>query len=194
MATLGRSFTSHENMLTVFCRGSKSLAEASAWSFMKSHPEASFTLATINPVMIYGPVYPGSGDIKHLGTSLGSMYQLMTSGPEAKIPPTSLPFFVDVRDVAEAHRLAFEVNGSRNPGRFLVSGGKYSNEEVCKFWETRLGLQGKLPSMKDFTGPPESYEVDVTRAKESLGVSFRSFEECFGDMGKSLLELQQPSF
>lgn len=176
-------------MLIIACRGSKSLAEASAWSFMKSHPEVSFTLATINPVMVYGPVYPGTGDLKHLGTSLGSMYQLMTSGTEAKIPPTSLPFFVDVRDVAEAHRLAFELEGSVNPGRFLVSGGRYSNKAVCKLWETHLGLAGKLPSTESFDGPPESYDVDVTRAVRSLGLKFRGFEECFGDMGKSLLEL-----
>lgn len=183
--------SSSRDILTTSYRGSKALAESSAWSFMNTHKNLPFTLATINPVMVFGPVFPGTGDLKHLGTSLGSMYQLMTSGPDAKIPPTSLPFFVDVRDVAEAHRLAFEWKGVGNPGRFLVSGGRYGNEEVCRLWETRLGLHGQVPSTGGFDGPTESYDVDTTRVKQSLGLKFRGFEECFGDMGQSLIELQK---
>lgn len=158
---------------------------------MEAHPEVPFTLATINPVMVYGPPYPGTGNLQHLGTSLGLMYQLLTSGPQGKVPPTTLPFFVDVRDVAEAHRLAFEVERHSNPGRFLISGGKYSNEEVCKFWESHLCLQGKLPTTEGFSSPPESYEIDIARVKKTLGLSFRGLEECFGEMGKTLLELQK---
>lgn len=140
--------------------------------------------------MIYGPVYPGTGDINHLGTSLGTMYQLMTADSSVKLPPTFLPFFVDVRDVADAHRLAFELESENHPGRFLVSGGKYSNEVVRGFWETELGLQAKSSSTTEYNGLPESYQVDATRAIKLLRLTFRSFEQCFGDMGRSLLELQ----
>jgi nucleoside-diphosphate-sugar epimerase len=90
-------------------RASKKLAEEAAWQFTRANPSINFSLSTINPVMVYGPPLPGSGDLKHLGQSMSEIYALL-NGSTTNVPPTMVPAFVDVREVAEAHRLAFEAD------------------------------------------------------------------------------------
>ncbi|KAK4506677.1 hypothetical protein PRZ48_000410 [Zasmidium cellare] len=122
--------------------GSKTLAERAAWDFLKSNPDAKFSLSTINPVMVYGPPFPGSLSISHLGESTSQIYDLM-NGSLDDVGPTRMPVFVDVRDVAEAHRLAFETD---QPGRFAMCGGEFTREEICRlFRDSGLGLEGRVP-------------------------------------------------
>lgn len=158
---------------------------------MSTHSDVTFTLATINPVMIYGPLYPGSGDIKHLGQSLGPMYNLLSASPSSEVPFTPLPYFVDVRDVAEAHRRAFE-SKLEQPGRFLLSSGVYNDQAVCDLWRNEFQLEGRIPEGKPVSqAQTDCYEVVSRRAQELLGLKFKGFKECFGDMGKALLELEE---
>lgn len=175
--------------------GSKKLAEEAAWQFMEDNEShIPFTMATICPVMVYGPPLPGSADIKHLGQSMSEIYALMNGSLE-QAPPTPMPVFVDVRDVAEAHRLAFErresiVSASEGQERYLVCGGSFTMSDVCKL------LQSRIPEIKDRVAlstaqTQEHYSVSTERAKNLLGLSFRGFEECFLDTAKALLELSQ---
>lgn len=170
--------------------GSKTLAERAAWDFLSSTANVGFTLSTINPVMVYGPPFPGSLSISHLGQSTSDIYMLM-NGTLESVPPTPMPVFVDVRDVAEAHRLAFETS---KPGRFAMCGGEFTKEEVCRlFRDAGLGLEGRVPKTgvnRDAKAKVEHYSVDTTKARESLGIKFKGLEETFLDMAKEFLAME----
>jgi nucleoside-diphosphate-sugar epimerase len=167
--------------------GSKKLAEEAAWNFMRAHKNMNFTLATINPPMIYGPSFPGSIDLKHLGQSPGEIYALM-NGSKKQVPPTAMPAFVDVRDVALAHLKAYETD---QPGRFLVGSGKWSPQQVCDLFRENIPqIRDRVPVGNPGSAGPECYVLDTTRAQNVLGIKFRTFKETFLDMAKTFLEME----
>lgn len=154
---------------------------------MRAHKDANFALATINPPMIYGPSFPSSIHLKHLGQSPGEIYALM-NGSLKQVPPTAMPAFVDVRDVALAHLKAYETD---QPGRFLVASGKWSPQQVCDLFRQSLPqIQDLVPVGNPGSAGPECYVLDTTRARVVLGIKFRTFEETFLDMAMAFLEME----
>jgi nucleoside-diphosphate-sugar epimerase len=138
--------------------------------------------------MVYGPPFPGSGDLKYLGQSMSEIYALM-NGSTTDVPPTMVPAFVDVRDVAQAHRLAFEAD---QPLRFLLSGGAFDKQQVCNLFQDHIPtLKSRVP-----VGNPgktvigEHYIADSSRARNTLGITFRSFSDTFLDMAHAFLEME----
>ena len=165
------------------------MAEKAAWDFVDTGENVNFTLATICPMMVYGPPYPGSISLSHLGTSAKDIYVLM-DGSLTEVPSTRLPVYVDVRDVGEAHRLAYETT---EPGRFAVSGGNFTKGQICRLLRTaNLGLEGRVPSDGiDAEKDPKTYTVDTTKAEKVLGMKWRPFDDTFLDMAKAFLELEK---
>jgi len=119
---------------------------------------------------------------------MSEIYALM-NGSLTEVPPTMLPAFVDVRDVARAHLLAFETD---QPQRFLVSGGNFDKQKVCDLLRDQIPeLKSRVPvgnSGKPSVG--EHYEVDCSRARKVLGIEFRSFDETFLDMAHAFMEME----
>ncbi len=76
---------------------SKTIAEKAAWDFVNNQTEDSFTMTTINPGMVFGPLL--GNDIE--GISANLIKKLMTG----KFPALPDIYFtvVDVRDVANLH-------------------------------------------------------------------------------------------
>jgi hypothetical protein len=83
--------------------------------------------------MIYGPPLHAT-NLEHLNNSSAEIYGPI-DGSQKSVPETNFCAFVDVRDVAEAHRLAYEksdagVSSSRLRGldtafrRFVISSGR----------------------------------------------------------------------
>lgn len=169
--------------------GSKKLAEQAAWEFTKTTAGVNFSLATINPPMVYGPPFAGSANLRHLGQSASEIYALM-NGSATAVPPTTLPAFVDVRDVAKAHRLAFETD---QPQRFLVSGGSFDMQQVCDL------LRENIPKLKSRVpiGNPghasvgEHYQIDSSKARNVLGIEFLPFSSTFLDMANTFMQLEE---
>lgn len=156
---------------------------------MKETPDVRFTIATINPVMIYGPNFPNSADIKHLGQSAGEIYALV-NGSHAEAPRTRMPVFVDVRDVAQGHLAAYE---TASPGRFLLCGGSYTYSDVCDLVRSRIpeiSNRTAAPSEEDCKGAAEHYTVDTSKAEETLKIKFTPFEQTFVDMVKEFLTME----
>lgn len=143
--------------------------------------------------MIYGPPLPGSVSLAHLGQSPGEIYALMNKSLTA-VPPSPMPVFVDVRDVAEAHLRAYE---SEQSGRFSLCSGHFTKDEVCKIFRERLPqIKDRVPSEPSENNdlvPEAHYSVDSTRAQKVLGIQFRGLEETFLDMAKAFLELEEAS-
>lgn len=109
---------------------SKTLAEKSAWSFIR-HQEGAhkLELVVVNPGPIYGPTL--SGNLK--GESM-SMFKQLITGKMPLLPKFAINMS-DVRDVAEIHVLALE-NEAANGKRFLVCTPKaHSLQELARILE-----------------------------------------------------------
>ena len=94
----------------LFYSASKKFAEMEAWSFYKEK-EPKWTLATMNPVVIWGPssqfllhevslstdwpVHPLSS-LSNAGFSTENIYNILKGPKDAPILPTFLPHYVDV--------------------------------------------------------------------------------------------------
>jgi len=90
---------------------SKTLAEKTAWSFVRENPDIKLT--TINPGMVLGPAL----DTK-IGTSLQVIQRLMR-GKDPLVPRLGFPI-VDVRDVAAMHVRALQTPESAG-SRFIAT-------------------------------------------------------------------------
>ncbi|KAH8426572.1 SDR family oxidoreductase [Aspergillus melleus] len=171
---------------TAYC-ASKVLAEKAAWDFLEREKPA-FTIATICPPMVYGPVEHHVASMDRLNESAADVYRFM-NGSTAEIPPTGFPTWVDVRDVAEAHLRAFASEAAANQ-RFFTTAGKFAYEQMCDVLRTRVpGVSAeKVPAAKE--AQLGGYAVSNEKAKTVLGMEFRSLEESIKDTAESLLKLE----
>lgn len=146
----------------------KTLAEKSAWKYAA---ENGMDLVVVNPGFVLGPL---------LQPTLNSTSQFFLSVLQGNhvLPDYQ---FVDVRDVARAHILAFE-----NPeasGRYILVDISMSPGEV----------QQKLHRLYPTLAPPINGEINsafqVSKAKaKSLGIDFIPFEVSVKDTIRSLME------
>nr|XP_027101299.1 cinnamoyl-CoA reductase 1-like [Coffea arabica] len=164
-----------------FCKETKSwyilaktLAEDEAWKFVK---ENDIDMVAINPAMVIGPLLQPT-----LNTS-GAVILNLINGAET-FPNSTFPW-VDVKDVANAHILAFE-----NP---LASGRYCLVEQVAHYSKVMKILHELYPSLKlpvkcadDKPFVPE-YQVSKEKAK-SLGIEFTPFEQSIKETVESLKE------
>ncbi len=114
------------------------------------------------------------------------------NGSEKEVPTTAFWAFADVRDVAKAHRLAYESPAAADQ-RYFITSGNYSYQMVCDV------IRKNFPEVKDRTpaGKPGSglgadvYKVSNEKAKKELGMTFKSLDETIVDTARRLLELER---
>jgi nucleoside-diphosphate-sugar epimerase len=170
--------------------GSKKLAEQAAWDFVEKEKPA-FTLSTINPPMIYGPVRYHVKSLDLVNTSNQFLAEVLQGKHKDGLPVTGLPLWVDVRDVALAHVLAIEREEAAGK-RFLLAAGHCSNVELVKaVWENYPDLRDKLPEEKNWGGAPspvpDSFGFDRSRVDAVFGIEFIPYEKTIIDSVKSLI-------
>ncbi|TFK24588.1 NAD(P)-binding protein, partial [Coprinopsis marcescibilis] len=171
----------------------KALAEKAVWDFAKEYPK--IRVSTVLPGFVFGPyadILPPPASKGELGTN-GFPFGLINGN----IPPVSPPWVVDVRDVAKAHLLAFELPGE--PGnveeqRFLVNAGNYTWKEAAAHLKQVLPqeIAAKVTdpeTIPDLPGVPST--LDNTKAKAQLGIEFIAPEKTIEDAVLSLLEVQK---
>lgn len=164
----------------------QTFAEKAAWDFVEKE-KPNFDLVTINPPLVLGPIVSYLNSLDAINTSNQRVRDIVQGRFKERIPPTGMWLFVDVRDVALAHIRAIEV-AEAGGKRFLVAAGFFSNKVLVEaVRETHPELESKLPS-KDYPNdfPSELYEIDTTRSKEVLGMTYRPFKETVADTVKSL--------
>ncbi|KAM0327203.1 hypothetical protein ACHAQA_006336 [Verticillium albo-atrum] len=171
---------------------SKKLAEKAAWDFMATE-RPSFTLSVMNPPMVYGPVKQAPKSVESVNTSNTVLAELLAGKHKDGLPPTGLPLWVDVRDVALAHVKAMETEGAAGK-RFFLAAGIYSNEELVKIvWDKFPELRSRLPEEGKWGGAPsqalKSFGYDNSRATEILGLEWTPYEKTVVDSVKSLASL-----
>jgi len=174
---------------TAYC-ASKKFAEKAAYDFVEKE-KPNFTVTAICPPMVYGPNAHSVSDLTHLNTSSADIYRLM-NGSEKEVPFTPFYAFVDVRDVAKAHRLAYEKEAAGGQ-RYFVTGGNYGYQMICDIIRENVPeVKEKVPVGKPGSGIGQDvYKVDSSKAENELGMSFISLEKCITDAAKSLFELEK---
>ncbi|XP_062000392.1 phenylacetaldehyde reductase-like [Rosa rugosa] len=151
---------------------SKTLAEEAAWKFAN---EKGIDIITINPGWVIGPLLQPT-----LNLSVELVLKLV-NGTE-KFPNKTYRL-VDVRDVGNAHILAFE-NPSASGRYCLVGSVKHCSEVVKLLYEISpaLNLPDKCADDKLFT---PTYQVSKERT-QTLGVKYTPLEVSLKDTVESL--------
>ena len=169
-------------------RASKTFAEKAAWYFLEKEKPA-FTISTLCPPLVLGPIVPNLQSLDSLNTSNQRILNIITGKAKTELPPTGTFIWVDVRDLALAHVKAAESDQAANK-RFFVTAGKFSNEEIADI------IREDFPQLKDQLpekgvkggGYPEDglYDYDNSRTKNVLGIKFTALKESIVDTVKSL--------
>ncbi|TGZ82745.1 NAD(P)-binding protein [Ascodesmis nigricans] len=174
-------------------RGSKTWAEKTAWEFLEKE-KPNFNIVTVNPPLVLGPVKPYLAKLETINTSNERIRDILTPKAAETIKNTGTYLWVDVREVAAAHVLAFEKPEAAG-NRFFVVAGRFSNQLIADIVkkdfpeyavnipEERLPLDG-YPAESD-----AFYNGDNTKSREVLGLHYRSLEESIVDTVKSLKEI-----
>lgn len=150
-----------------------------------------FSLTTICPPMVYGPVKYPVKSLDSVNTSNQLLADILNGKHKSGLPPTQLPLWIDVRDVALAHVKAVETQEAANK-RIFVTAGYYSNEELYRIlYENFADLRDRLPEEASKGGDPnpalDSFGFDVTRVNTILGIDWIPYENTIIDSVKSLL-------
>ncbi|AQZ15115.1 (ZYRO0F05214g) [Zygosaccharomyces parabailii] len=171
-------------------RASKKFAELAAWEFLEANKDiVKFKLSTVNPVLVFGP-QKFDEDVKgQLNTSNEVINVPLHSSPGDKLPNTQ-GFFIDVRDVAKAHLLAFQ-KGDTIGQRLGLSNGRVNTQGIVDILNTKFPqLNGKIAE-----GPTPGKanqavgaSFDNTKTKELLGFVFNSLENVVYDTAAQILK------
>jgi len=169
-------------------RASKTFAERAAWDFLEKE-KPNFTLATICPPLVLGPIVHYLNSLDGLNTSNQRIRDIILGKAKDEIPPTGTYIWVDVRDLAEAHVAGIEKEEATNK-RFFITAGYFSNKEIAQIVEKNFPqYQGVLPTASTPGGdyPEEGvYKYNNKRGIEVLGLKYKSLEESIKDTVKSL--------
>ncbi|KAK4424944.1 Cinnamoyl-CoA reductase 1, partial [Sesamum alatum] len=145
----------------------KTLAEAAAWKYTQ---ENRMNLVVLNPGFVIGPLLQPT-----LNTSSHLILNIL-GGKDFRDYQ-----FVDVRDVARAHILAFE-NPSAT-GRYILVGTSITHSELQHI------LHELYPSLNLPTIHERNPTFQVSKKKaESLGIRFMPLEVSLKDTIESLME------
>ncbi|KAL4364226.1 hypothetical protein GQ457_04G033000 [Hibiscus cannabinus] len=162
-------------LLNLWYMLSKTLAEEAAWRFAKDN---RIDLVVLNPGYVIGPLLqPALNTTSELVLSL-------TRGENTL--PTSTFRFVDVRDVAYAHILAFEVPSAT--GRYCLVDRNLQIPEVMKTVNELYPTPGLQEKCKNLDKPLERvFRISHEKA-EGLGVSFLAWNVSLRETIESLKE------
>ncbi|KAG9244249.1 putative NADPH-dependent methylglyoxal reductase GRP2 [Calycina marina] len=169
-------------------RASKTFAEKAAWDFVEKE-KPNFTLTTINPPLVLGPILPPVPAASSLNTSNQRVLAIASGAAKSSgsIPETGTFLWIDVRDLALAHVKALADGDGK---RFFATAGYFSNREIRDIIAKKFpGLKDKVPG-EDAKGgeyPKEGvYKFDNERTRALLDKEFISLEKSVTDLVRSL--------
>lgn len=123
-------------------RGSKTFAEKAAWDFLKNE-KPNFSINYVNPSFVFGPQAFDSEVKDSLNTSSEILNSYLKMTADLDVPAT-VGGYVDVRDVAKAHLVAFEKDIANE--RLLLNAGRFCGQDILDIINKDIEpLQGKVP-------------------------------------------------
>lgn len=186
----------NEKTVTAYFK-SKTLAEKSAWEFIKNQSgDTKLELVVVNPGPIYGPTLTGN-----LATEAMDFFKKLITG---KVPmlPRAYSVMSDVRDVATIHVAALE-NEKANGKRFIVTTEKaHAIQEIAQILKangydkvsTKLAPTFLLKFMAKFNDEAKgmlpfignTIQADISDTMRTFNWKPMSFEKTVLDAAKSV--------
>ena len=178
--------------VSAYC-GSKKFAEKAAWEFLEENRDSvKFELTAVNPVYVFGPQMFDKDVKKHLNTSCELVNSLMHLSPEDKIPEL-FGGYIDVRDVAKAHLVAFQKRETIGQ-RLIVSEARFTMQDVLDILNEDFPvLKGNIPVGKPGSGATHNTlgaTLDNKKSKKLLGFKFRNLKETIDDTASQILKFE----
>lgn len=172
-------------------RASKTFAEKAAWEFVEKE-KPNFSLATMNPPLVLGPIVHYLNSLESLNTSNQRVRDMIQGKSKDKIAETGTYAWVDVRDLANAHVKAMEEPQAAGK-RFFITAGHFCNKEICEV------IRDNFPEYKDQLPPKDApggrmpegglFKVDNSQSTKILGLKYRKIDEAIVDLVKSLKQV-----
>ena len=176
---------------------SKTIAEKAAWDFIHNDNEHSFSMTTIHPGMVFGPLLSDDVD--------GASAELLSKMINGKFPALPDAYFtvVDVRDVAKLHVESLRKNQSDNKRIIATSPQGINIMEISNilrkngykkapqnFIPTKM-INSLAPFNKEMKSMAAmvnrgSYGADITETISIYNWEPISLEKTLIDMGNSL--------
>jgi len=169
---------------------SKKLAEKAAFEFVETE-KPNFSITTMAPPMVYGPVLHQVASIDKLNTSSQDIHRLF-DGSEKEVPPTSFYGYVDVRDLALAHLRGYEKPEAANQ-RYIITYGSYTYEQFVGLIRVNFPALVATTPVADANVPfPDNvYRIDNSKSRHELGIEYRPFKDTVVDTVQSILDLKK---
>ncbi|KAJ6028915.1 uncharacterized protein N7446_011745 [Penicillium canescens] len=177
------------SMVPTAYRASKVVAERAAWDYIRDNP-VQYQLMTLCPGMVFGRMIHPISSLSQLNASNQIIWQVLSAGKDAEVPPTKAPVWIDVEDLAETSLRTLTFSGSGNE-RFLVTQASYDTQEVADIIRSGLPDRQRVP-----VGEPgrriadTHYSCDSSKVQRLLGVRFRTLEESIIPLANQLYDME----
>ncbi|CAH2350418.1 putative NADPH-dependent methylglyoxal reductase Grp2p [[Candida] railenensis] len=170
--------------------GSKTFAEKAAWDFVKEN-KPNFTLSVVNPVYVFGPQAFASDATGTLNTSAEVISSILKLKSDDEVPSDS-GAFIDVRDAAEAHLVAFE-NKDAEGKRLLVSEARFTSQEILDIVNENFAeyVKGRIPVGVPGSGAEKIKtlaKIDNSKTRKIIGHDFIGLKKTVVDAIQQILD------
>lgn len=172
--------------------GAKTFAEKAAWDFVKEN-DSNFKLTAVNPVYVFGPQAFASEVKGKLNTSNELINTLTKLGPSDSFD-NDKGGFIDVRDVAKAHLMAFESEDTINK-RLYLTNGHFSTQMMLDIVNKNFPeLKGEIPIGNPGTGSQDILtlaKMSNEATRQILNFDFNSLEKVVVDTVAQILDARK---
>ncbi|KAG4433520.1 hypothetical protein IFR05_011003 [Cadophora sp. M221] len=165
-------------------RGSKKFAELEAWNFVKER-KPKFEIVTLCPPMTFGPVVHPVAGVENLNESNKMLWMVASGEP---LPVARVPFWVDVRDLAEAHVEALLRPDAGNKRFVVASTERFSYSLAADVIKEKFG-ERKVKISEEVQIVDDSHGLDGETSSKAFGFTYRTFEETVVDLVSQALEM-----
>ncbi|KZP01482.1 NAD-P-binding protein [Calocera viscosa TUFC12733] len=147
---------------------SKVLAEKAAYDFVEKE-KPSFFITTFCPPIIFGPPPQPEATTTNLNTSIALLWAIFSG--QSKDLDTSLPVFVDNRDLAYLQVAALTNEKAKNQ-RYLAVSGHWYFEELVQIVKEEFPEQAYRLPLTVRTKGPDHFEFDVTKTNRDFDIEW----------------------
>ncbi|PMD40317.1 NAD(P)-binding protein [Hyaloscypha variabilis F] len=181
--------TAPETNSVVAYRGSKKFAELEVWNYLQSE-KPKFDVVTLCPPMTFGPVVHPVDKVEDLNESNAQLWKIATGA--TPLPVTRVPFWIDVRDLADAHAQALLRPEAGNKRYTPASPEHFSYALAANIMlEEFSWAKGKISEEEQAID--KSYGLDGETVTRELGVKYRSFKETVVDLVSQAWDMEKQS-
>ncbi|KAI5966442.1 uncharacterized protein KGF55_000751 [Candida pseudojiufengensis] len=171
---------------------SKTLSEKLIHSFVEQE-KPNFTVGYIQPTYVFGPQAFEIKDPSQLNSSAEMVNSLLKLNANDPIPPVNGDY-IDVRDVAKAHIVAFEKAQETNGKRMVLTDSIFTNELLCdiinknfpKLGVPKGNFEENAKQIKE-----DALTGDYHKTKELLGFDYIPIEQSIIEMVQQIIDAKQ---